>query len=171
LSKTFKQKAIHEIKQVGRVTLYFLICFGLIIFLKKLFLAEYDIEFYGLSAAILGALLVGKVVLLAERAKIAGRFEDEPLILDIAYKSLVFTLAVAVVLYIEAVIHSYHESGGVIAAAKHVIVSRDVNHIRATLLCVFLSFVGYNTISGIDHRMGKATLFKLFIVKSEKELP
>ena len=29
----------------------FLICFALVLLLKKLFLAQYDVEFYGVSAA------------------------------------------------------------------------------------------------------------------------
>lgn len=45
-----------EIKKVGLVTLFFLIGFGLILVLKKLFLAEYSIEFTGLSKAVVGAL-------------------------------------------------------------------------------------------------------------------
>ncbi len=43
-----------EFKQVGRVTFYFLSCFGLILVLKKLFLAQYDIELYALSTAVVG---------------------------------------------------------------------------------------------------------------------
>lgn len=35
----------HELEQVGLVTLYFLFCFAVVLTLKKLFLAEYQIEF------------------------------------------------------------------------------------------------------------------------------
>ena len=41
---------IREVKQVGLVTLYFLVCFALVLTLKKLFLAQYAVEFYGVSA-------------------------------------------------------------------------------------------------------------------------
>ena len=39
-----------ELKEVGLVTLYFLFCFGIILTLKKLFLADYQIRFYAISA-------------------------------------------------------------------------------------------------------------------------
>ena len=109
--------------------------------------------------------------MLSEKVKIGRRFEDAPLIFDVTFKSLVFTLLVAIVLYIEAVIHSYHEAGGVIASAKHVIVSRDVHHVRATVLCVFLSFVGYNTITAINRRLGDGSMYKLFFVKDKQDPP
>ena len=51
--------AKHEVKQVGVVTLYFMFCFAVILTLKKLFLAEYQIEFYALSAVVVGALVAG----------------------------------------------------------------------------------------------------------------
>jgi hypothetical protein len=44
----------HEAREVGLVTLYFLLWFGFILTLKKLLLATYDIEFYAFSSAVVG---------------------------------------------------------------------------------------------------------------------
>jgi len=55
----FKEKIKDELKEVGMVILYFLFCFGMILLLKKLFLAEYEIGYYALSSAAIGALIVG----------------------------------------------------------------------------------------------------------------
>ena len=51
---SFVSQAKDELKQVGLVTLYFMFCFAVILTLKKLFLAEYQIEFYALSAVVVG---------------------------------------------------------------------------------------------------------------------
>ena len=54
---SFIEKVKHELKEVGIVTLYFLVCFGILLLLKKLFLAEYKVEFNALSAAVIGVFL------------------------------------------------------------------------------------------------------------------
>jgi hypothetical protein len=59
----------HELKQVALVTLYFLCWFGLVLLLKKLFLAEYRIEVYALSAAVIGALVAGKIVVILDKTR------------------------------------------------------------------------------------------------------
>lgn len=48
------KKLVHEAKSAALATLLFLGCFFVILALKKLFLAQYDIGFYGLSAAVFG---------------------------------------------------------------------------------------------------------------------
>ena len=67
------QRVTSEIKTIGLVTLYFAICFGVMIFLKRLVLAAHQIEFRGLSIAIVGALIVAKVVAVMEHVPLGRR--------------------------------------------------------------------------------------------------
>ena len=69
-------RIIHKVKLVGLVTLYFMACFALVLTLKKLFLAQYSLEFYGISAAVVGALVVGKVVVLLDHTRLGNRFDQ-----------------------------------------------------------------------------------------------
>jgi len=54
---TWLSAAKHELRQLGVVTVYFLFCFGMVLTLKKLILAQYDIEFYALSVLVVSALV------------------------------------------------------------------------------------------------------------------
>src|SRR5207245_9369352 len=72
------QRVTSEIKTIGLVTLYFAICFGVMIFLKRLVLAEHQIEFRGLSIAIVGALIVAKVVAVMEHVPLGRRSSLSP---------------------------------------------------------------------------------------------
>ena len=60
---SFRQKLIHELEELAVIWLYFVVWVGVFIGLKKLILGEYHIEFSGLSAALIGALILAKVVL------------------------------------------------------------------------------------------------------------
>ena len=158
---SFKEKLKKELIEVGVVTSYFLFCFGMILLLKKLFLAAYDVGFYALSAAVLGALVVGKVVVILDHTKLGNRFEEKPPYVDIFYRSLTYTLAVAIVLVIEHVFHALGDSQSLWAAIKEVIANSEAPKLWAVIICILGSFVVYNVISAINKRLGKGELKKI----------
>jgi len=63
---SLRQELIGETKSFGLLTLYFTVWFEMIVFVKWLVLAQYQIEFSGASLAFVGALIVAKVVIVAE---------------------------------------------------------------------------------------------------------
>ena len=65
----------HELRQIGLVTLYFFFCFGVVLTLKKLLLAEYQIEFYAISATVVGALVAAKIVVVLDKTRAGTRFD------------------------------------------------------------------------------------------------
>jgi len=167
---SIKQKIINETKELGIVTAYFLFCFGTILVLKKLWLEEYRIEFQALGMAAIGALIAAKVVLLLEATSIGRRFEHSAQVLDVLYKSLIYTFFAVVVLYLEQVIDLRHEFGGIRAAFINAIHHRDINRFFATLICVGVSFLGYNILSSVSRHLGEGELFRLFF-SSRKAAP
>ena len=155
-------RLIEEIKQVGLVTLYFMVCFTLVLTLKKLFLAQYSVEFYGVSAAFLGALVVGKVVVLLEHTRVGNRFDrTDALWRGALYKTVVYTAIAFLVFVSEKAFHAYRESGDLGESLRHVWEHRDRNVMLATVVCVGLAFAGYNLYSAIDSRLGEGTLRRL----------
>ncbi|MDH3626756.1 MAG: hypothetical protein OEV00_02690 [Acidobacteriota bacterium] len=155
-------KIVNEFKLVGLVTLYFAVCFGLVLTLKKLFLAQYSLEFYGVSAAIVGALVVAKVVVLLDHTRIGNRFDrGHALWQGVFYKSLMYTGVALLVVGAERIFHAYRESGNIREAMAQVWQHRDRSVMLATVLCVGLSFAAYNLYSAIDRRLGEGTLRKL----------
>ncbi len=159
-------RLIHEVKQVGLVTLYFLVCFALVLTLKKLFLAQYAVEFYGVSAAFVGALVVGKVVVLLDHTNLGNRFDrGHALWLGAFYKTAVYTAITLLVFVVEKTFHAWREGSSVGESLRHVWQHRDRTVMLATVLCVGLAFAGYNLYSAIDRRLGEGTLRDLIFRK------
>jgi hypothetical protein len=152
----------HELREVGLVTVYFLFCFGTILILKKLFLADYHVKFYALSAAVVGALVAAKVVVVLDHTGAGTRFDTRgSLAASAAYKTLVYGVAAFVVLWAEQLFHAYRETGGLGTAVLEVWAHRDRNVILAKLICVALTFFGYHLFTGIDRRLGEGTLRRM----------
>jgi len=61
----FLHKLLKEIKIVAKTALYFAIVFVILMLMKKLDLKDYNIEFNGLSQALIGALVLSKVIILS----------------------------------------------------------------------------------------------------------
>lgn len=156
------ERIINEFKTVGLVTLYFFVCFSLILVLKKLFLAQYSLEFYAISAAFVGALVAGKVVILLDHTRIGNRFDEgHALWRGTLYKTLIYTIVAMIVVVAEKTFHGLRETGNLGESLAHVWHHRDRNVMLATALTIGLSFAVYNLYAAIDRRIGEGTLRKM----------
>lgn len=158
----------HELKQIGLVTLYFFFCFGVVLTLKKLLLATYQIEFYAMSAIVIGALVAAKIVVVLDKTRAGTRFDaTHPLWLSVLYKTVVYSLATAAVLSFERVFHAYREAGQLGQALTEVWMHRDRNVILAKVICIGLAFAGYHLYAGLDRRLGEGTLRRLVMTRKQ----
>ena len=150
-----------ELKGVGLVTLYFLICFGIILTLKKLFIADYHIETSALSTAVVGAIVAAKVVVTLDHTRAGTRFDaSRSLLTAVSYKTLVYGAAGFAVLFAERLFHAWR-AHGLEGGLAEVWAQRDRNAILAKVICVALAFAGYHLYTGIDRRLGEGTLRRL----------
>ena len=154
-----------EVREIGLVTLYFLACFLVFLSLKKLFLEEYDIELTVFHTAVIGALVVAKVVVLLEKTSFGGRFRSSRLFVHVLYRSLSYAAIVFVVTLAERLFDLYRDKGELPAALSALWAGRDFNHFLAMNLCVALSLLIYNFFSEIDRHMGEGALHRLFFAR------
>jgi len=158
---TLLTKVKHELKEIGLVTLYFLFCFGIILTLKKFFLAAYQIEFYAISVVVVGALVAAKVVVILDHTRLGVSFAaGQRPGLAALYKTLIYLAVTILLLGGEKVFHAYRESGALGTALVAVWEHRDRNVIFAKAICVGVAFAGYHLFMGTDHRLGKGTLWR-----------
>ncbi len=150
----------HEAKEVALVTLYFFFCFGVILTLKKLMLEAYHIEFYAFSTAVVGALIVAKVVVVLDKTKAGTRFDgNHSLGAAALYKTTIYSMFTLLVLFAEKMFHAYRESGMLSEALLVVWTHKDRHVIFAKVLIIGLAFMGYHLYKGIDRRLGEGTLW------------
>jgi hypothetical protein len=158
---TLLTKVKHELKEVGLVTAYFLFCFGIVLTLKKLFLAEHQIEFYAVSVVVIGALVAAKVVLILDHTRLGTSFAaGQRPGLAALYKTLIYLIVTILLLGGEKVFHAYRESGALGSALVEAWEQRDRNVIFAKAICVGVAFAGYHLFVATDGRLGEGTLWR-----------
>lgn len=162
----------HEFKQVLPPTIFFFVGFNIILFSKRLMLAEHLIQFSGFFIATMSALVVGKVVLVADKMPFLRRYDNAPLIRPILFKTVVYTLLVGAVRLLEAFIH-YVAGGGEVGQGgfiDEVLGTFSWDRFIAVQMWIFVLFLIYVTASEINNLLGDGELYRLFFRRHSNEL-
>jgi len=156
------KKILKEINTIARTALYFAIVFIIMMVMKKLYLKDYDIEFNGISQALLGALVMSKVIILMEYISLGSWVQRQPAIVDVILRTLLYTLGVLVVVVLEKAFEKRHEADGFVHAISYVFANRDIYYVWATTIGSAASIFVYNSFLVVQRVMGKKGLVKLF---------
>jgi len=151
-----------EFLEILPTVLFFFIALLVILALLKLFVSQYSIEFYAFSKAAVGALIIGKVVLLMDWAESRRRVSTHPRIVVIACKTFIYGLAVVALGIGERLFHSYRRTGDFRDAAGLVIANANLDRFLGCVLLITLVVSAYLTMEEINRAMGKGALFTLF---------
>lgn len=163
---SFVQKLKKEIIEILLVTAYFLLCFAILILIKKLTLAQVKVEFSGLSAALVGALVMSKVVIILDKTPLGKIYIRQALYKNVLFKSIIYTLVLSFLLFIENLIHTLIEGNSFVDALKSILEHRDPLQFRLILIASFFSLGSYNIIIAIRDSMDKGALTNLFFKKN-----
>jgi len=154
-------KIKNEVRAVLLTTAYFAACFGLLLILKKILLAEYNIKFHHLSLALVGALVVGKVVLILEHVPLGGWMKRQPAWLDVIVRTALYAAGAFLVLLLEKSFESRHEYGGFFASLIHIFEHEDIHHVLAAGISVSLALLGFNVFAVLKRHLGQHYLIQL----------
>lgn len=160
---SFPQKLKKEIVDVAVATTYFALWLGVLIIIKVLILAEYRIEWRGFSMILIGALILGKVVLILEHVPLGALTRNRPAYVDVVLRTVLYTLGVFVVMILEKSFEGRHEHGGFGPAVASVFQQADVYHVLAGTICVAGALLVYNMVSVVRQLLGKGGLLRIFM--------
>src|SRR5215469_14928862 len=109
----WKRRFIREFIRYWINVAYLSAVFGLFTWYRRLILAHYRIEYFDYGVAIIEALILAKVILIADVLGLGrNMFKDKPLIYPTLYKSMMFTLFVGVFAVLEGTIKGWLKGDG-----------------------------------------------------------
>lgn len=173
MNRAYQQRLSHGVAAVARwtagefleilpVVLFFFVALMVVFAMLKLFISQYAIEFYAFSRAAIGALILGKVVLLMDWAESGRRVSAYPRAVVVACKTSIYGLAVVTLGIGERIIHSYRQVGDFRDAVRIVIADANLDRFLGCVLLISLLVSAYLTMEEIGRAMGKGALFRLF---------
>jgi len=152
-----------EIMSITALTLYFACWLGALVLLKYLLLAEYEIETNSLWIALVAALLLAKVVLLLEHARLGSWVRAQPAWVDVLLRTVLYATGVFVLALFEKAVEGWHEHGGFSASLISIFEHATAIHVLLNTMCLSAALFSYNLLSVVRKRLGKGALLRLFL--------
>jgi hypothetical protein len=161
------QKILQALKREGLEiippAIFFFVAFNVLTYTKRLMLEEYGIEFSGFVTATLGAVVVAKVVLLADHIRFINRYPDRPLIYNVAWKTVIYVLVTLVVRFLEYLLPHWWHYRSLSAALEHMWNETIWPHFWAIQLWLICLFFVYLSAREFARAVGEDTFFKMFL--------
>jgi hypothetical protein len=161
------EKLKHEFKAILLAMLYFGAWIVTLLVLKELLLKEYHIAFHGFSKALVGALILSKVVLILEHVPLGAWLRDKPVLFDVALRTLLYAVGTFVVMLLEKGFEARHEQGGFVPALMNIFQHPDMPHIWANAICLTAALLVYNLLSALNRHLGTGGLARVFLTPQE----
>jgi hypothetical protein len=129
--RSLKVRLLEELRKFLVIVAYLWLVFFVLFVHEWLVLAGHNISFRFYGLATLNALILGKIMLIAENMRFTKRFDNRPLIVPIAYKSIVLAVLLLAAYIVEEIgVGMFH---GKTAAESFPVIGGGG---PATLLCV-----------------------------------
>jgi hypothetical protein len=150
-----------EARELAPTVVFFLLGFGFILILIKLFVAQYSIELPVLSRAIIGALIAAKVTLVMDKVGWA-RSRGYPAIVMVAGRTGLYSLAAIVLGITEDVINGLRVTGSIAGTIARFHDRFNSGRFFAVVICVAVLFACYFALREINRRLGEGALYSIF---------
>jgi len=167
LLKTLK----HEFLAVIPPTVFFFLTFCLLVITQRLIDQEYGIPLVNFGGALIGALIVGKVVLVVDTLPFVNRFPGKPLIYNVLWKTGIYLTATFLVRYAEHLLPFFKQYGHLAEAHRHLL--EEVVWPRFWLIQMWLIvlFFVYCALRELIRVIGKREFVSLFLGQGKQTQP
>jgi hypothetical protein len=161
-------RAKEELRKLLVAASFFAIGFFLIIIAERLFVRESTIQVGGVVRAVVGGLIVAKVLLIVDLLPFVHAFPDKPLVHNIVWKSSVYVAASLVFRYLEPFIKDLFKGKGLSASHSGALQELARPRTWAVEIWLVMLLVVFVTMQELSRVIGKEQLRFIFFGVSSK---
>ncbi len=164
-----KERGIHEAKLFLGMFVYLFIMFGLMVVHESMVLAQHQINYVAHGVAVINALVMAKVMLVAEDLHVGRRFEERPLAISVLFKSVVFAAVFICFRIVEdVVIGLFH--GKTVAESVPGFGGGGLAGILSTACLTTFALMPFFAFTEVGRVIGEAKLRALFLTRGAKSV-
>jgi len=156
-----KKKIVHEVIEYWINVTYLTLVFAAFTQYRRFLLAAHDITYTNYGFAVIEALVLAKVIMIGDVVRLGRGLERKPLIYPTLYKTVVFTLFVAVFTLIEHGIKGLWKGEGFTSGVVDFF-GKGSNEILANSIVVFVAFIPFFAIKELGRVLGEDKIRALF---------
>jgi hypothetical protein len=163
---SFKQRALAELKTYWVITLYLWLFLGCFVVYRWLVMAESGVTTLHFGFALIEAMIIAKVMLIGGAFAFTRRFEDGPLALAVAYKSVLFSLLVMLFNVAEHLVVGWFHHQGLFGGLRE-IADVGIYEIGARTLMLTMAFVPFFAFREVGRVLGMQRLAAMFFARPD----
>ncbi|MEY4668400.1 MAG: hypothetical protein RL518_1099 [Pseudomonadota bacterium] len=162
-------KLKRELRQIVNPVIFLFCMFEIVALTNWLLLESYSITPTHTFFAVIGALLGGKAIFVANQLPFLRIVQGKPVLLSVLWRSFVYALFCALFLAME------HVASGLLRHEEPLrslglLTSRlSLAHIAANAIWLFIALMLYNSYVEIDRHLGVGTLRRIFLTPAKGE--
>lgn len=161
-----KARAMAEFKLYWTIALYLWLCLGSFTMYRRLVIDETGGAYLHYGIALVEALIIAKVVLIGSMFDFSKRFDHKPLIVPVAYKSLLFALLVLLFSVLEHIVKGWFHKQGLLGGLRE-IAGLGAYELGARVLVLVVALVPFFAFTEIARALGERKLAELFFSRRE----
>jgi hypothetical protein len=143
-------------------TIFFFFTLGLVAVLRVLMLKGTGIPVSTPIQVAVGALILGKAVLIADMLPGVNRYPDKPLAYNVIWKTVIYFVAALVLHYLERLIDFWKEAGGFVAGNEKLLAEMVWPHFWAIQITLFVLIFDYCVMRELARAIGPTKLREMF---------
>ena len=151
-----------EFFEVLPPTIFFLISFNIVLIDRALMLRQYGLQLSSVAGASVLALLVAKVVLIADKLPIINRFPEKPLMYNVVWKTVIYVLASLLLHYLEHLTPLWWRLGSFAAANDRLLEEMVWPHFWAIQLWLIVLIFVYCALRELVRVIGRDRVRDIF---------
>ena len=156
-----KQKIYREVVEYWINFIYMGVFFGMFTTYRRLILAEYQITYLHYGIGLIEAAVLAKVIMLGDIIRLGRGLEEKPLIFPTLYKSVVFSVWVAVFGVLEHMVEGLLGGKG-LAGGFNELIATGRDELVARCLVTFLAFIPFFAFRELGRVLGEGKIREMF---------
>lgn len=152
----------HELAEMVPPTIYFFVILHIVAFIRVLMNKNTGIDLTTSTSIAVGALILGKAVLLANALPFINRFPEKPLIWNVCWKTALYLLVASLIHYLEHLYDFWKEAHGFGAANQRLLAEIVWPHFWAIQILLAVLILMYCLASEFARVLGEDKLKRMF---------
>ena len=152
-----------EFRKILVIAVFFSVGFLLIHFSNQLLTTGSGVKIAGISKALIGGLIVAKVLLIVDLLPLVHAFPHKPLAYHVVWKSTIYVAAAVVFMYIEPFAKSLFRGAGLLPSHLRAWHELMLPRTGATLIWVAMLLVVFVTLQELSRVIGKEEFKHIFL--------
>ena len=156
------EKVRHDLIEYAFNVVYLTLVFAAFTQYRRFLLAEYSIIYTNYWLALIGALILGKVIMIGSVFRLGRWLEDKPLIVPTIYKGILFCGFVVVLRVVEYAIKGLLHGDGLAAALVEFFAQKGMDEVLANTLVVLVALIPFFAVKELGRVLGGERVASLF---------